>query len=108
MYLFRYCQSEYLCYEVAEYLRGEGGQGLAGKNFGYDFVDTNAYFMQMWVQLDFDIIDLTFTKDNVDTVIPVVMSPTDIAADGSPSVITNGDDDFDWKTLLGLSWVRFC
>ena len=102
VYLFRYCQSEYLCYEVAEYLRGEGGQGLAGKNFGYDFVDTNAYFMQMWVQLDFDIIDLTFTKDDVDTVIPAVMSPTDIAADGSPSVITNGDDDFDWKTLLGI------
>lgn len=102
VYLFRYCQSEYLCYEAAEYLRGEGGQGLAGKNFGYDFVDTNAYFMQMWVQLDFDIIDLTFTKDDVDTVIPAVMSPTDIAADGSPSVITNGDDDFDWKTLLGI------
>ena len=58
--------------------------------------------MQMWVQLDFDIIDLTFTKDDVDTVIPAVMSPTDIAADGSPSVITNGDDDFDWKTLLGI------
>lgn len=47
----------------------------------YEYVDTNAYFAQMWVQLDFDIIDLTFTKDDAVTIIPIAMSPKDIVAD---------------------------
>ena len=101
VYLFRYYQSDYTCYEVAEYKRDEGDWTLLGTNFGYEFVDSNAYFMQMWVHLDFDIIDLTFTKDNVDTVIPVIMSPMDIAADGAPPVYTEDDKpDMDW-----LKWL---
>lgn len=102
VYLFRYYQSDYTCYEVAEYERGEGTWTLLGTNFGYEFVDTNAYFMQMWVQLDFDIIDLTFTKDNVDTIIPVIMSPMDIAADGAPPVITTDDGLKWWQILLAI------
>lgn len=102
VYLFRYYQSDYTCYEVAEYKRGEGDWTLFGTNFGYDFVDSNAYFMQMWVQLDFDIIDLTFTKDNVNTVIPVIMSPIDISADGAPPVITTKNDYSWWQILLAV------
>lgn len=102
VYLFRYYQSDYTCYEVAEYKRGEGDWTLLGTNFGYDFVDSNAYFMQMWVQLDFDIIDLTFTKDNVDTIIPVIMSPMDIAADGAPPVITTKNHLTWWQILLAV------
>ena len=79
VYLFRYYQSDYTCY-----------------------VDSNAYFMQMWVQLDFDIIDLTFTKDNVDTIIPVIMSPIDIAADGAPPVITTKNHLTWWQILLAV------
>lgn len=56
----------------------------------------------MWVQLDFDIIDLTFTKDNVDTIIPVVMSPMDIAADGDAPVITTKNDLKWWQILLAV------
>lgn len=101
VYLFRYYQSPYKCYEVATYARGEGSWTILGTNFGYDFIDTNAYFMQMWVQLGFDIIDLTFTKDDVSTVIPVVMSPIDIAADGEPPIITNDDNaDVPWLTIV--------
>ena len=102
VYLFRYYQSDYTCYEVAEYKRGEGDWTLLGTNFGYKFVDSNAYFMQMWVQLDFDIIDLTFTKDNVDTIIPVIMSPMDIAADGAPPVITTKNHLPWWQILLAV------
>ena len=58
--------------------------------------------MQMWVQLDFDIIDLTFTKDNVDTIIPVIMSPMDIAADGAPPVITTKNHLTWWQILLAV------
>lgn len=107
VYLFRYYQSDYICYEVAEYARGEGDWTLLGTQFGYDFVDSNAYFMQMWVQLDFDIIDLTFTKDNVDTVIPVIMSPMDIAADGAPPVITTKNYLTWWQILLAVLALIF-
>ena len=102
VYLFRYYQSDYTCYEVAEYQRGEGTWTLLGTQFGYEFVDSNAYLMQMWVQLDFDIIDLTFTKNGVDTIIPVVMSPMDIAADGDAPVITTKNDLKWWQILLAV------
>ncbi len=102
VYLFRYYQSDYTCYEAIEYARGKGDWTLLGTNFGYDFVDTNAYLMQMWVQLDFDIIDLTFTKDGVETVIPVIMSPMDIAADGDHPVITTKNNLKWWQILLGI------
>lgn len=93
VYLFRYYQSDYTHYEVAEYKRDKGDWTMVqGSLFDYKFLDTNAYFMQMWVQLDFDIIDLTFTKDGVDTVIPVVMSPIDIAADSGQTLFPTDDD----------------
>lgn len=107
VYLFRYYQSDYTCYEVAEYARGEGDWTILGTNFGYEFVDSNAYLCQMWVQLDFDIIDLTFTKDNVATVIPVVMSPIDLAADGDFPVITTKNDLKWWQVLLAVIGLIF-
>ena len=58
--------------------------------------DTNAYLCQMWVQLDFDIIDLTFTKNGVETVIPVIMSPMDIVPDLNPPVSTIKDGGLKW------------
>ena len=107
VYLFRYYQSDYTCYEVAEYARGEGDWTILGTNFGYEFVDSNAYLCRMWVQLDFDIIDLTFTKDNVATVIPVVMSPMDLAADGDFPVITTKNDLEWWQVLLAVIGLIF-
>ena len=88
VYLFRYYQSEYFAVELSEgvwetgwYTETVGDITRPAYGRHYEGKDTNAYLCQMWVQLDFDIIDLTFTKDGVDTVIPVVMSPMDIAAD---------------------------
>ena len=107
VYLFRYYQSDYVCYEVAEYERGEGDWTLTGTQFGYNFIDTNAYLCQLWVQLDFDIIDLTFTKNDVDTVIPVVMSPMDIAADAAPPVITTKNNLKWWQILLACIALIF-
>ena len=107
VYLFRYYQSDYTCYEVAEYARGEGDWTILGTNFGYEIVDSNAYLCQMWVQLDFDIIDLTFTKDDVATVIPVVMSPMDLAADGDFPIITTKNDLEWWQVLLAVIGLIF-
>ena len=105
VYLFRYYQSDYSAYESIEYERGKGDWTLLGTVFDYNFVDTNAYFFQMWVQLDFDIIDLTFTKDNVSTVIPVIMSPMDIAADATPPVVTTKNNLKWWQILLAVILV---
>ena len=68
----------------------------------YEHKDTNAYLCQMWVQLDFDIIDLMFTKNGVDTIIPVIMSPMDIAADGTPPLVTTKDGLAWWQILLAV------
>lgn len=100
VYLFRYNQTEYVSNEATEYERDKQWY-LFGGNYGsYKYVDTNAYFAQMWVQLDFDIIDLTFTKDNAATVIPVVMSPMDIAADGDHPASTQPEKGLSWWQIL--------
>ena len=109
VYLFRYYQSEYFAVELSEgmyetgfYTQTVGDMTMPAYGRHYEHGDTNAYLCQMWVQLDFDIIDLTFTKDNVDTVIPVIMSPMDIAADGTPPLVTTDDRLAWWQILLAV------
>ncbi|MCM1368205.1 MAG: hypothetical protein NC184_05315 [Roseburia sp.] len=99
VYLFRYYQSIYDGQEARELKFIEDWAIARGKFGNYEEIDTNAYIAQMWVQLDFDIIDLTFTKDNVITKIPVIMSPMDIAADADHPVYTTDDNK-------GLSWWK--
>jgi hypothetical protein len=107
VYLFRYKQSEYFSAEVYEgtwkrqWVLNTGGPAIApGYVYSYENDDTNAFLMQQWVQLDFDIIDLTFTKDNVETVIPVIMSPMDVVADGNHPVSTKKDGGLQWWQIL--------
>lgn len=109
VYLFRYYQSEYFAVELSEgmyetdfYTQIVGDMSMPAYGRHYEHEDTNAYLCQMWVQLDFDIIDLTFTKDNVNTIIPVVMSPMDIAADGTPPLVTTKDGLSWWQILLAV------
>ena len=109
VYLFRYYQSEYFAVELSEgmyetgfYTQIVGDMSMPAYGRHYEHEDTNAYLCQMWVQLDFDIIGLTFTKNGVDTVIPVIMSPMDIAADGTPPLITNKDGLAWWQILLAV------
>lgn len=114
VYLFRYKQSEYFAVELVQgkYKTGLHTEMIGDKNqlvYGRYFTDTNtnAYLMQQWVQLDFDIIDLTFTKNGVETIIPVIMSPMDIAADGTPPLITTKDGLSWWQILLGIIALIF-
>jgi len=69
-------------------------------------IDTNAYFFQETVNLDFDIIDVTFSTGEEETIIPVVMSPIDVIPDATPPVYTESDNDDEWwekiVMLLGL------
>ena len=95
VYLFRYQVSDYISAE-ASLFEPDNFIGNA-----WSQTDTNAYFAQETVNLDFDIIDVTFTKDGVSTVIPVVSDPIDNIPGITPPANTT-DDDFDWKTLLGI------
>lgn len=97
VYLFRYYVSDYSACVGTEY------DYVNGNSLNGYILDTNAYFAQMWVQLGFDLIDLTFTKDNVSTVIPVVMSPMDIVADTTGAGLSFGDDVLDlWQLVLSI------
>ena len=100
VYLFRYYQSIYDSQEAREFKFVEDWAMARGKFGNYEEIDTNAYIAQMWVQLDFDIIDLTFTKDDVATIIPVIMSPMDIAADADHPVYVTDDNGLKWWQIL--------
>lgn len=96
IYLFRYQVSDYIASE-ATLFEPEDFIVTSWKKTG----DSNAYFMQETVNLDFDVIDVTFTKGNVSTVIPVVAAPVDNIPDGTPPVYTEDDKpDMDW-----LKWL---
>ena len=104
VYLFRYYVSEYTATECTELTVPDDTIGNS-----YSFakkLDTNAYLAQMWVQLDFDIIDVTFTNGGVDTVIPVVSSPIDAVADATPPVETTSDIEW-WKIILMVVALLF-
>lgn len=97
VYLFRYRVSEFVSEEVELYKY----KNILG-SISLDFVDTNAYVFQQAVDLDFSIIDLTFTKDNQDTIIPVLMTPMDIIYDATPPLDTKDDKGglIDWLKLI--------
>ena len=96
-------QSEYTAHEVTEY-KHTTDWALIGGNFNtYEVADTNAYFAQMCVQLDFDIIDVTFSNGEKSTVIPVVSNPIDVVPDVTPPVYTQTDEEgFDWLKALKI------
>lgn len=86
VYLFRYDVSDYLCEEVNIY-----------DKFDATEVSTNGYFFQMKAHLGFDIIDVTFEKNGVETVVDVVMDPINIFDDATPPVdVTEDEDPADW------------
>ncbi|MBQ7339223.1 MAG: hypothetical protein IJW43_00010 [Clostridia bacterium] len=98
VYLFRY--------QVSDYVSQEATLFEEGSSLGFEVwneVDTNAYFFQETINLDFDIIDVTFSTGEVETVIPVVSNPIDVVPDGTPPVYTESDEGFDFfKLIVGL------
>lgn len=97
VFLFRYYQSEYKC-DVADV---EKWVGTLLQPDLYRVVDGKHYVAQTHVTIDFDIIKVRFTKGQVNTDIPVVMSPIDIVPDLEPPVV----DYFDWMTVAVLLTV---
>ncbi len=107
VFLFRYYQSEYYSVELSEgiwetglYIETVGDSSSIAYGRHYVEEDTNAYLAQMWVQLDFDIIDVTFTNGGVDTIIPVAMSPVDLVADADSPLETTSDGCGNWESIV--------
>lgn len=101
VYLFRYQVSDYIAQEVTEYKHVEDWALIGGTFNTYEVVDTNAYFFQETVNLDFDIIDVTFSTGEMETVIPVVSSPIDVIPDATAPVYTESDEEPAW-----LKWLK--
>ena len=98
VYLFRYQVSDYIAQEATLFKKGK----FLGMET-WEKVDTNAYFFQETVNLDFDIIDVTFSSESVDTVIPVVSNPIDVVPDATPPVHTQSDkESYAWLLILGI------
>ena len=95
VYLFRYRQTETIKQSATLY---EYEAGLFGAANVYSR-DSVSAFVQNYVDLDFDVIDVTMTGVKGDTVIGVVSSPMDIA----PSIkIPFRNGNYDWKSLVIL------
>jgi hypothetical protein len=94
-YLFRYQTSDYIAQE-ATLLK----QGKVLWSEVWEDVDSNAFFFQQTVNLDFDIIDVTFSNGSVDTVIPVVSNPIDVIPDATPPVYTQSDKKPNWWLII--------
>jgi len=86
--LFRFATSDYYS-EAVDIIEPNAGFLWSDKHY-----EGEAYIAQESVFFDFDIIQLTFNKDGVYTVIPVVSSPIDIVNDITPPV--NMPDEVDW------------
>ena len=95
VYLFRYQVSDYISQEATFY---KENTSIFGNSFNK--VDTNAYFFQQTVNLDFDIIDVTFSNGVTDTIIPVVADPIDVVHDATPPVYTTKDKEVNWALII--------
>ena len=104
VYLFRFATSEYFAQEATIFQKTDKGV-WSNDEYYWKELGTNAYYFTEKVFLDFEIIHVEFTKDEVKTIIPVVMSPIDIIPSSEPPVETNPDEkDKDWWEDLFPDW----
>lgn len=112
VYLFRFAQSKYSSWEVTEGKWKKSTEwvslnGTVGGSFQTVYKlsdsDTNAYFGQETVYLGLDLIQMEWDDGGKRVVIPIVSSPIDVVADGTPPVYTTSDARSNWwKLLLGV------
>lgn len=93
--LFRFATSDYYSAGVDIVELGTGFLGNDKKTSG------QAYRAWESVFFDFDIIQLTFNREGVYTVIPVVSSPIDVVDGITPPMQLDDDTDW-WKMVLAV------
>lgn len=98
VYLFRFYQSDYVAQE-ATLVQTKSTLGV----WRVEPIDTNAYFFQTDVSLNFDIIDVTYTKGKTSTTIAAVMKPIDVIPNPTPPILTTSDKRYKfWHYGLGM------
>ena len=98
VHLFRFYQSDYVAQEATL----AGTKSILGI-WRVEPIDTNAYFFQTDVNLNFDIIDVSYTKGKTTTTIAAVMKPIDVIPDPTPPIITTpGNNDEFWQYGVGI------
>ena len=90
--LFRFAQTDYENLPVIAY------DSHNGKNLSKDY-GNDTFVVQESVFMNFDIIQLTFNKEGVYTVIPVVSNPIDIYNDITIPDVTGLDW---WQIILAI------
>lgn len=90
--LFRFATSEYESWDAKIHKHGNIFAGTLSVTVGY--------LAQETVYLDFDIIDLTFVKKDVATVMPVVSNPIDVIAGLTPPPTGNAGGLPLWVLLV--------
>ena len=96
--LFRFATSDYYS-ETATII--EPGAGFLGSDKKYE---NQAYIASESVFFDFDIIQLTFNKEGVYTVIPVVADPIDAIGDITPPVDLPGELEW-WQIVFAFAMI---
>ena len=96
--LFRFATSDYFS-QAATII--EPGAGFLGADKKYE---NQAYIAKESVFFDFDIIQLTFNKEGIYTVIPVVADPIDAIAGITPPVDLPGELEW-WQIVFALAMI---
>ena len=94
--LFRFATSDYYAQSATII---EPGAGFLGADKKYE---NQAYIAKESVFFDFDIIQLTFNKEGIYTVIPVVADPIDAIAGITPPVDLPGELEW-WQVVFALA-----
>ena len=93
VYLFRYQQSNYEAIEGDIYKRNSSSKSH------WEQQNTQCYIFQETVNLDFDIIDVSFTDGNLkETVLPVIANPIDNIPEPTPPI--DMPDNIPWLTIV--------
>lgn len=90
VFIFRYAQTDYFATDLTCFSINEGKNGTNYSNTA-DLRQGTQFF-------DFDILEMTFNKKGVYSVIPVVSSPVDHISAFTPPIEADGRDW--WKTVL--------
>ena len=96
--LFRFATSDYYAQSATII---ESGAGFLGADKKYE---NQAYIASESVFFDFDIIQLTFNKEGVYTVIPVVADPIDAIGGITPPVDLPGELEW-WQIVFALAMI---
>ena len=96
--LFRFATSDYFS-QAAVIIEPDAGFLGADKKY-----ENQAYIASESVFFDFDIIQLTFNKEGVYTVIPVVADPIDAIGGITPPVDLPGELEW-WQVVFALAMI---